>query len=41
MNPIITTRLALVAVLASTVSCNADTAAKRDRQQTVRQAVYD
>jgi hypothetical protein len=41
MNPIATTRLVLVAVLASTVVCNADTTTKRDRQQTARQVVYD
>jgi hypothetical protein len=41
MNPIVTTRLALVAVLASTVACNADTAGKRDRQRTTGGAVYD
>ncbi|MET4388219.1 hypothetical protein ABIB73_003981 [Bradyrhizobium sp. F1.4.3] len=41
MNLIVTTRLMLVAVLASTATCNADTAGKRERQQTAREAVYD
>ena len=38
MNPIVTARLVLVALLASTLTCNAET---RYRPRTTREAVYD
>lgn len=41
MKPIVTTRLALVVILASTVTCNADTIGKRDLKQPSKEAVYD
>jgi hypothetical protein len=41
MKPTVTTRLALVAILASTVACNADTVGNRDRKQLSKEAVYD
>ncbi len=41
MNLIVTTRLALVAVLASTASSHAAALGKRDRQQAVLNTVYE
>lgn len=41
MNAIVMTRMVLVAVLTSTVTSHAATEGKRDRQQTVQNAVYE
>lgn len=41
MKPIVTTSLALVAILASTVATNADTVGRRDRLQLSKEAVYE
>ncbi|WP_245329290.1 hypothetical protein [Bradyrhizobium centrolobii] len=40
MNSFVTIRMVLIAILASTVTCSADTASKRDREQS-QGAVYD
>lgn len=41
MNPFVTTRMVLIAILASTLTCRADTATKRDREQTSKSGVYE
>ncbi len=41
MKPFVTTTLALVAILAQTLTCNADTVGKRNRQQPSKEAVYE
>ncbi|OAF02814.1 hypothetical protein AYJ54_25675 [Bradyrhizobium centrolobii] len=41
MNPFAKTRIVLIVMLASTLTCRADTASKRDREQTSKNAVYE
>jgi hypothetical protein len=41
MNPIVMTRMVLVVILASTVTCNTGTASDRDRRKAARDTVYD
>jgi hypothetical protein len=41
MNPIVMTRMVLVVILASTVTCNTGTASDRDQRKAARDTVYD